>query len=409
MSQASIASGPFDRLPGELPTDVREVVDRETPIPTIAQKAAAFASDRDDFVRGDIGQVSGFDPENEVLYGPPVGLEPLRTAVAEFWSLSFGLEKAGVTIGPANVAITSGAAEALALLFRCFGHGRVVGLPRGHWENYLNGVTLGGGEVEIIDYFDASGALDLDGIERQIRSRNIRCLVANFPCNPTGAVFDEDDARSLIEIARRHDVVILSDEVYARLRFDGRPPVSLLTYGPERVVVISSASKEYLLPGARVGYVLSTSATLTNKVLRKLIRANTASPNVLGQKEVLRRMTADLEDLRRGQEPTQMVRLRTELQRRQKALVEVLTRQGMEPVGRPQHQPAGTIFLMAALPDWWKQDDRAFAEAALEHGFSVIPGSSFAIPNSVRFSFGGMSADAMGHLERHLTKWREES
>ena len=86
----------------------------------------------------------------------------------------------------------------------------------------------------------------------------------------------------LAELARRLNLILLSDEVYGTLRYKGTPQ-SMLAYAPERTVIISSASKEYLIPGARIGYVLSAEATFTNSWMSKMIRSFSSSPNVLGQ------------------------------------------------------------------------------------------------------------------------------
>jgi aspartate/methionine/tyrosine aminotransferase len=404
----SAAPGPFDDLDRVLPSELRDIVNRTTPIPTIAQRAAQICQQDARMVRADIGQVSGVQPKVEVLYGPPVGLESLREALAEMYRLSYPLERFDLPVLTAkHVAVTTGASEALTLLFRCFGAEKRVGLPRGYWENYLNGVSLARGKAEVVDYFDAHGDLALDSIDRQIQETHLSMLVVNFPCNPTGAVLLPSEAAGLAELARTRDVVLVSDEVYARLRFDGQPPISLLPYAPERTAAISSASKEYLLPGARVGYVISARERLTDDVLRKLVRANTACPNVLGQERVLDLVRADLVDLRAGRPPAFLMRVRDELRDRKDDLVAVLIRHGFPIAGRAGHRPMGTIFLMAGLPEWWTGTDVAFAESALErHCVSVIPGSAFGLDGSVRFSFGGLGHQAIEQLDQNLAAWR---
>src|SRR5512134_3452600 len=139
-----MTAAPLDRIWELLPAAVREVVERDTPIPTIAVRAAKIAAQHPDFVRADIGQISQFDPELEVLYGPPVGLQELRSALAETWNLEFQLNPA---LAAENTAVCTGAAEALSLVLRCLAHDKTVGLPRGFWENYANGVTLAGGRA----------------------------------------------------------------------------------------------------------------------------------------------------------------------------------------------------------------------------------------------------------------------
>jgi aspartate/methionine/tyrosine aminotransferase len=172
-------------------------------------------------------------------------------------------------------------------------------------------------------------------------------------------------------------------------------------------VSIGSASKEYLVPGARVGFVVSTRTDLTDRVLRKLVRANTASPSVLGQVQVQGMLDADLEDMRAGRPPTLAMKIREAMRARRDALLAVLERHGMAPVGRPGHRSEGTIFLMAALPSWWTGDDVSFVEAAIARGlFSAIPGSAFGLPGSVRLSFGATQLRDIERLDAHLGAFR---
>ena len=81
-----------------------------------------------------------------------------------------------------NIGITTGAAEGLALAFRCFAHHKTVGLPRGYWENYENGVDMACGRAVIVDFFDASGRLDIQGLERVSKpGRRVYCGKDDVP------------------------------------------------------------------------------------------------------------------------------------------------------------------------------------------------------------------------------------
>lgn len=401
-------SAPLDMPEALLPLTLQKIVRKDTPIPTIAIQAVEKSRSFPGLVRADIGQISALEPSLEVLYGTPVGLEPLREVLAETFNRAVGWKERNLPVLPEgltakHVAITTGAAEGLSILFRCFAQGKVVGLPRGHWESYTNGVELAGGTPVLIDYFNDEGRLDIYGLYRQIQEHGIGLLVINFPCNPTGAVLDEEETQALGQLLIHTGLVAIADEVYYRLRFDGHPPTSLLTAAPGHVVSVISASKEYLIPGARVGYVLSTQADLTDRILRRLIRAESGSPNVLGQQRLLSLMRPDLEDLRAGRPPGLLERIRVELGKRKAALVEVLRRHALDPVGRPKHDPQGTIFLMARVPSYWLGDDVHFARALLDAGVvSVVPGSAFALPNTVRFSFGGLDEAAIVRLEANL-------
>lgn len=404
-------TGPLDQLDSVISETAREIVERASPIPVISGAAAIKAAEGKGLVRADIGQISGLSEDDEVPYGPPVGLEHLRELIAETWNRTFhladvdGIGRDGLVA--ANVAITTGAAEALTLLFRIFAEHKTVLLPRGHWENYANGVALACGRVVVADYFDSDGQLNIEDLRSVIEAEGVNVVLSNFPANPTGAVLSSDEATRLGELARTTSTILIADEVYSRLRFDGQAPISLLTAAPERTITVTSASKEYLIPGARVGAVLCARSELTDQILRKMIRANSASPNTLGQRRLAATLEKDLEDLRVGQPPTLVSQVRDAMNERRMALIAVLKNHGFETIGRPGHSPMGTIFLMAALPSWWTGDDREFAEKALEsHCVSVIPGSAFGLPGSVRFSYGGLDLQTIRQLDQNLKAFR---
>src|SRR5690606_33589125 len=135
----------------------------------------------------------------------------------------------------------------------------------------------------------------------------------------------------------------------------------------------------------------------TDRVLRRLIRASSASPNVLGQQALLERIGPDLEDMRAGRPPRLLTSIRGEMKRRRDALLAVLTRHAMAPSGR---SPEGTIFLMADVPTWWDGDDVSFCDHALNQGFfSSIPGSAFALPGTFRLSFGALTVADIAKLD----------
>lgn len=92
----------------------------------------------------------------------------------------------------------------------------------------------------------------------------MRTLLVNFPANPTGDVLSDDELAALAELARERDLVLVSDEVYNWIRYDDRPR-TLLEFAPDRTIVIGAASKEYLIPGARTGYVLSADSTFSGE------------------------------------------------------------------------------------------------------------------------------------------------
>lgn len=388
-----------------MPTAMRETVSKAPLIPAIAARAKAAVSRYPDFIRGDQGQVVGILPEHEVYYGPSSGLVELRSLVARFWTLAYNLEgQPGIPEGglrTEHVGIVSGATEGLAILLRLFAPGRKVGLQRLYWGNYRNIVKHAGGEPVVIDYFGADGSLDVEGIAKTITANEIQTLVLNFPANPTGDCLTDDELAKIGALAREKNLILIADEVYNWIRYD-HAPRTLLSIAPERTIVIGAASKEYLMPGARTAWVVSTNTTFSNEWLPRLIRATSSSPNVLGQRLVLDMLGPDVEDFEVGQKPRLLGLIKEELHRRRDLMVEVLQSTGFQLVGRRNEIPQGGISLLARLPDGL-DDDSSFVDRGINLGkFSAIPGSAFGAPGCIRFGYAGMNLDNIERLRGYL-------
>lgn len=384
---------------------VLRTLDTPPVIPVIAARAKAVAASHPGFIRGDQGQVVGVRPDLEIYYGPSSGLPELRHAVARFWTLAYGLDgcpaipDGGLTSD--NVAVVSGATEGIAILMRLLAPGHRVAVQRWFWGNYRNLIAHAGGEPVVVDLFTDDGRFDADGLAAAVREHQIRVLIVNVPANPTGDVLDDGELAELAELARRLDLVIVADEVYNWIRYDASPR-TFLAFAPERTIVVGAASKEYLIPGARTGYLIGCDSIVTNEWLPRMIRATSSSPNVLGQRAALEMIADDVDDLENGRPPTLLLSIRNELERRRDRMAEALQRTGWTLLTRRGEVPRGGISMFARLPDGL-DDDRAFLECALDLGlFSAIPGSAFGAPGCVRFGYAGIPVEQIDLLEAHL-------
>ncbi len=374
-------------------------------IPAIAARAKLVAAAHPDFIRGDQGQVVNVFPEKEIYYGPSSGLPELRRLVGRFWTIAYGLSDVeGIPsggLGAEHVAIVSGATEGLAILLRMLAPGRKVGLQRLHWGNYRNLISLGGGEHVLLDWFKPDGSLDLDGVAAAVDDHDLRVLIMNFPANPTGDILSDSEFKAVAELARNRDLVLISDEVYNWVRYDDQPR-SLLGFAPERTIVVGAASKEYLIPGARTGYVICADETFSSEWMPRLIRATSSSPNVLGQQATLEMLGPDVEDLEAGKPPRMLLEIKEELRRRLAMMTEVLLATGFTIEGRFPEGPRGGISLLARLPEGL-DDDVAFLDKAMDMArFSAIPGSAFGAPGCVRFGYAGIPCEAIERMRTGL-------
>ncbi len=389
-----------------LPEGMRQTLSSEPIIPAIAAKAKSIVQGNADFIRSDQGQIIGIFPEKEIYYGPSSGLEELRDLVGRFWTHAYNLRgKPGIPsqgLDKKNVAIVSGATEGLSIVMHLIAYQQNVGLMPLYWSNYKGIIRNAGGNPVILDFFDKDYSVDFNRTKRTIEEKNITSLLLNFPNNPSGDVLTEEELTQLAELAREKNLILISDEVYNYIRYKGEPQ-SMLSFAPERTVVVSSASKEYLIPGARVGYVISAHETFTNDWMPKMIRSFSSSPNILGQKILVDFLKGEVEDFENGQQPRLITEIKRELKARCELILSVLREKGFSLAGRDKDFPSGAISVLVRLPDDIEVDDKAFIQKAMDlEQFSAVPASVFGAPRCIRLGYAGMTQETIKRFAHNL-------
>ena len=389
-----------------MPEGIRKTLSSEPIIPAIAAKAKKIAAEKSDFIRSDQGQIVGVFPKKEIYYGPSAGLEELRELVGQFWTYAYRLKnRPGVPpegLDKKHVAITSGATEGLAILMHLFAYNQNVGLMSLHWSNYKGIIQNASGNPIVIDLFDKNYNPDFERAEKFIEENKITSILINFPNNPSGDVLSVKELTRLAELARKKNLIIIADEVYNFIRYKGEPQ-SMLSFAPERTVVVSSASKEYLIPGARVGYVLAADDMFTNTWMPNMIRSFSSSPNTLGQNMLIELLREEVKDFKNGRSPRIITEIKKELKSRCDLIILVLRDKGFTLAGRDKDSPSGAISVLARLPEDLECDDKAFVDKALElEKFSAVPASVFGAPNCIRFGYAGMTKESIMNLSQNL-------
>ena len=188
-------------------------------------------------------------------YSANAGLRELRQAVAADAERSLGIPVDPET----EVVITVGAMEASFLtLYSLLEPGDEVVIHAPYWINYSQVVrSLGATPVFVNTRPEDGFVVRPEEVERRITERT-RLLVLNSPANPTGAVIPDETLDRLAEVAARHDLTVVSDEIYSHLVYDGRRAGSIVTRPGmrERTVVVNGFSKRYAMTGWRVGWAL---------------------------------------------------------------------------------------------------------------------------------------------------------
>ncbi|HMB50874.1 MAG TPA: pyridoxal phosphate-dependent aminotransferase [Natronoarchaeum rubrum] len=210
-------------------------------------------------------------------YTPPHGLPQLREAIAT------NLRRFDLDYTPAEIAVTAGVQEAIMLCMLAFvdaGDEVLITSPR--FTTYDTAVHLcGGTPVPVPTYERDDFALMPGEIEARITDRT-KLLVLVSPNNPTGAVTPPEVIRQIAELARKHDLLVISDEIYADLVYDGAEHLSIgsLPNMKERTITLNGFSKTYAMTGWRVGY-LAGPADLVEAITepRHTLSINTSTPS----------------------------------------------------------------------------------------------------------------------------------
>ncbi len=194
-------------------------------------------------------------------YAPVEGLPELRYAVAKANKRFYGLD-----IDPEReVQIVSGATEGLAAAFQGYLEpGDEVVLLAPFYESYAPQTEAARARIRFVDLVPPEWRLDAAALEAAITAKT-KLIVINTPHNPLGKVMSRQELEIVADAARRHDLIVVCDEVYEHLVFDRRPHIPLMTLPgmKERTIRIGSAGKTFSVTGFRIGYVTGPAPLIT--------------------------------------------------------------------------------------------------------------------------------------------------
>lgn len=186
-------------------------------------------------------------------YAPARGLPVLRAAVAEHQDRFYG-----IPLDPdRQVLVTVGATEAIAAaLIALVEPGEEVLLIEPYYDSYAACVAMAGGVRRSVQLRFPDLSLDVEALRAAVTDRT-KVLLLNTPHNPTGKVFSREELEAVAAIAREHDLVVISDEVYEHLVFDGlaHVPIATLPGMAERTLTISSVGKTFSFTGWKTGWL----------------------------------------------------------------------------------------------------------------------------------------------------------
>ena len=294
-------------------------------------------------------------------YAPSRGTIALRQAVAAHYSRHFGQD---LTVD--QVCVTSGATEALgAAILATISPGDEVIIFTPAYDSYAPMIRRGGGTPVAVALQPPAWRIDSAALESAVTPRT-RAILFNNPHNPTGRLFDADELEAVAAVAREHDLIVISDEVWEHVLLDGQSftPIATLPGMTDRVIKVGSAGKIFSLTGWKVGWIVAA-PELANVVARahQFLTFATA-PNLQAA------VAFGLDEGDAWLEPMQA--------RFQAARDRLAT--GLRQAGYGVLDASSTYFLCVDLKgSGIAADDETFAAAAVERaGVAVIPLSPFA-------------------------------
>ena len=200
--------------------------------------------------------------DGETRYAAPSkGIRPLLEAIADKMQRE---NQARVDPNSGSIVTPGGKLALFLALKAMLDPGDEVLFPAPYWVSYPPIVTMVGGAPVPIETSSADGyQLHIEQLRERISPRS-KAIIVNSPCNPTGHMLSSQELEAIASLALEHDLYIISDEIYEKLNFDGRPAVSLASIPEisERVVVINGMSKAYAMTGWRLGWLAGPSALI---------------------------------------------------------------------------------------------------------------------------------------------------
>ncbi len=292
-------------------------------------------------------------------YTSNLGLLELRELISKSYMKDYGID-----YNPKNeILVTTGVSEAADLAFRAVTNpGDEIIIPEPCYVSYKPSVLLAGGvPVPVPTYRDNEFRVTADQIEKSI-TKKTKALVLSYPNNPTGAVMGKKDLEEIADVVNENDIAVISDEVYARLTYDGAHTCfSSLSGMKERSIILNGFSKSHAMTGLRLGYATGS---------EELIAAMTKIHQYAMLCAPITAQMGAIEALKNGDgEMQKMVR---EYNRRRRLIVRGLNKLGLE-----TFEPRGAFYAFPSIKSTGLTSEEFAGRLLKEEKVAVVPGNVF--------------------------------
>jgi len=375
----------------------------------IDAKAKQMIKDGVDLVGFGVGEPDFNTPENikeagisaikanKTRYTPASGIPELKASVAEKFKKENGLE-----YNPSDIIISCGAKHSLYNIFMAIlNPGDEVIIFSPYWVSYEEQVKIADG-VPVFVRLDEPRNFEIDFslLEKKI-TKKTKAMIVNSPSNPAGTVFSADSLKKLADIALKHKLLIVSDEIYEKLIYNGKKHFSIASFSKEvktQTIVVNGVSKTYAMTGWRIGYLASDNKEIVSAI-DNLQSHSTSNPATMTQ-------AAAVEALKTPESVVQA--MASEFDKRRQHIMKRLD--GIP--GLTYVEPEGAFYIFPNFSSFKGKTIKGrqikgsldLAEMLLnEAKVAVVPGIAFGSDNHFRLSY----ATSMANIDKGLDRIAE--
>jgi len=318
--------------------------------------------------------------DGKTKYTPAGGLVELKQTICNKFKSDNGLE-----YKPSQITVSTGAKQSLANAFMAtLNSGDEVLVPVPYWVSYPELVKLADGVPVFVETSEENSyKYTVSDLEKALTS-NTKALLLNSPNNPTGTIYHEEELLEIANFAKKHDLLIISDEIYEKLIYDGEKHISIAALNEDaynRTIVINGVSKTYAMTGWRLGYAAASDEI--TKLMTSIQSHMTSNVNTIAQYAAIEALNGPVEEL------NNMIK---EFENRRNFMIYKLEKLNEVSIIRPSGAFYVMVNISAYLNTTFKDqvinNSVDFARVLLEEEkVAVIPGAGFGLDDYIRLSY----------------------
>lgn len=334
--------------------------------------------------------------EGKTKYTPAGGILDLKKVICKKFKDDNNLDYA-----PEQIIISTGAKQCIANTFMAIlNPGDEVLIPVPYWVSYPELVKLADGVPVFVETSKENNyKYTVKDLEEAVSSKT-KAILINSPNNPTGTIYNKEELEQIAEFAKKHNLLIVSDEIYEKLIYDGEKHISIAALSQDaydRTIVINGVSKTYAMTGWRLGYAAASKEV--TKLMSSIQSHMTSNVNTIAQYAAIEALNGPVEDLNK------MVK---EFENRRNFMIKRLNSiDGVSII-----RPSGAFYIMVNISSYFNTSFKGeeiknsvdFAKVLLdEEKVAVIPGAGFGLEGYIRLSY----ATSMEIIEKGIDRIEE--